>query len=167
MFQLLTALVYQGGVNDLAPRLLAVGFGIATVAAAYAVGARIYGRRAGLLAAVFTAVMPYLVMVGRQALLDGPMVFFTVLALWLVAVFVTEERRSALYAAGAVLGLAFITKETAIVLVPAVYAFLAVTPRVRVRLYDLGISLACSPPSGLPTHCPNRLRAAPRRAGTS
>ena len=142
LFQLLTALVYQAGVNDLAPRLLAVGFGIATVAAAYAAGAKIYGRRAGLLAAVFTSVMPYLVVVSRQALLDGPMVFFTAMALWLVAVFVIDQRKSALYAAGAALGLAFITKEAAIVLVPAVYAFLAVTPRVRVRLRDLGISLA-------------------------
>jgi hypothetical protein len=42
-----------------------------------------------------------------------------------------------------VLGLAFLTKETAILLLPAAYAFLAVTPSVRVRLKDLALSLAC------------------------
>lgn len=149
LFQLLVSLVYQFGVNDLAPRLVAVGFGLATVAAAYGAGARIYGRRAGLLTALFAAVMPYLVVVNRQALLDGPMVFFSVVALWLVAVFAAEERRSALYAAGAVMGLAFLTKETAVILVPAVYAFLAVTPAVRVRLVDLALSLGAFAAVGL------------------
>ena len=149
IFQLLVSLVYQFGVHDLTPRLLAVGFGLATVAAAYALGAKIYGRRAGLLTALFMAVMPYLVVVNRQGLLDGPMVFFTVVALWLVAKFVIEENSRALYAAGAVLGLAFLTKETAVLLVPAVYAFLAVTPSVRVSLADLALSLGSFAAVGL------------------
>lgn len=141
LFQLLVSIVYQSGVDDLTPRLLAVGFGLATVVAGYAAGAKIYGRRAGLLTALFLAVMPYLVVVNRQALLDGPMVFFSVVALWLMAKFVAEEQPWALYAAGAALGLAFTTKETAVLLVPAVYAFLAVTPSVRVRLADVALSL--------------------------
>lgn len=143
LFQLLVSAVYRVEVSQLAPRLLAVAFGLGTVAAGYGVGARIYGRRAGMLTALFLAVMPYLVLVNRQALLDGPMVFFSVVSLWLLARFAAEERPAALYAAGAALGLAFLSKETAVLLVPAAYAFLAVTPSVRVRLRDLAISLAC------------------------
>ena len=125
LFQLLVSLIYRVHVDELGPRLLAVAFGIATVVAGYGLGARIYGRTAGVLTALFLAVMPYLVIVNRQALLDGPMVFFSVVALWLLAKFAAEERPASLYAAAAVLGLAFLTKETAILLVPAAYAFLA------------------------------------------
>ena len=143
LFQLLVSLIYRIHVDELGARLLAVAFGLATVAAGYGLGARIYGRTAGVLTALFLAVMPYLVIVNRQALLDGPMVFFSVVALWLLAKFVAEERPAALYAAAGALGLAFLTKETAILLVPAAYAFLALTPSVRVRLKDLALSLAC------------------------
>jgi hypothetical protein len=127
-----------------------VAFGLATVAVGYAAGARIYGRQAGLIAALLLAAMPYLVVVNRQALLDGPMAFFTVLALWLLARLADEERPGMLYGAGAALGLAFISKETAIVLIPAAYAFLALTPGVRVRLKDLWIFFGCIAVVALP-----------------
>ncbi len=142
LFQMLISVVYEFHVGDLAPRLLAVAFGLATVAAGYGLGTRIYGRTAGILTALLLAVMPYLVVVNRQALLDGPMAFFSVAALWLLARFAAEGNKLFLYAAGATLGLAFLSKETAILLVPAVYAFLAVTPSVRVAFKDLVLSLA-------------------------
>jgi hypothetical protein len=150
LFQMATSLAYRFHVSDLAPRVLAVAFGLATVAAGYAAGSRIYGRRAGLITALLLAAMPYLVVVNRQALLDGPMAFFTVVALWLLARLAAEGRPGALYGAGAALGLAFISKETAIVLIPAAYAFLALTPSVRVRLKDLWIFFGCIAAVALP-----------------
>lgn len=141
LFQVLISIVYQFHVSDFGPRLLAVAFGLATVVAGFGVGSRIYGRTAGILTALFLALMPYLVVVNRQALLDGPMVFFSLVALWLLAKFVVSGRPAMLYAAGAALGLAFLTKETAVLLVPAVYAFLSLTPSVRVRVRDLLLSL--------------------------
>jgi 4-amino-4-deoxy-L-arabinose transferase-like glycosyltransferase len=150
LFQMVTSLIYRVHVSDLAPRLLAVAFGLATVAAGYAAATRIYGRRAGLVAALLLAAMPYLVVVNRQALLDGPMVFFTVLALWLLAKFAAEENRRALHGAGAALGLAFISKETSVVLVPAAYAFLALTPSVRIRFRDLWTFFGCIAAVALP-----------------
>jgi 4-amino-4-deoxy-L-arabinose transferase-like glycosyltransferase len=150
LFQLATSLMYRIRVSDLSPRLLAVAFGLATVVVGYAAGARFYGRRAGVITALLLAVMPYLVVVNRQALLDGPMAFFSVLGLWFMARFAAENRRWLLYAAGASLGLAFISKETAIVLLPAAYAFLAVTPRVRVRLKEIAIFFGCFGAVALP-----------------
>jgi len=150
LFQLATSLMYRFRVSDLSPRLLAVAFGLATVAVGYAAGARFYGRRAGLITALLLAVMPYLVVVNRQALLDGPMAFFSVLGLYFMARFAAESRRWLLYAGGASLGLAFISKETAIVLLPAAYAFLAVTPSVRVRLKEIAIFFSCFAAVALP-----------------
>ncbi len=142
LFQMLVSLAYRVQVSDLAPRLIAVAFGLGTVVAGYAAASRIFGRRAAVMTALLLAVMPYLVVVNRQGLLDGPMVFFSVVALWLLARFAARERRADLYAAGAALGLAFLSKETAVLLVPAAYAFLALTPSVRVRVKDMLISFA-------------------------
>lgn len=150
LFQMAVSLVYRAHVGDLAPRVLAVAFGIGTVAMGYAAGARIYGRRAGFVAALLLAVMPYFVVVNRQALLDGPMTFFSVIALWLLARFAATGRRTELYGAGAALGLAFLSKETAVLLLPAAYAFLAVTPSVRVRLKDVAYFFGCFGAVSLP-----------------
>ncbi len=150
LFQMAVSLIYQIHVSDLAPRLLAVAFGLGTVAAGYAAATRIYGRRAGLVAALLLAAMPYLVVVNRQALLDGPMTFFSVLALALLARFAAEGRRRVLYAAGAALGLAFISKETSVVLIPAAYAFLAMTPSVHIRLKDVAAFFGCFAAVALP-----------------
>jgi 4-amino-4-deoxy-L-arabinose transferase-like glycosyltransferase len=48
-----------------------------------------------------------------------------------------------LYAAGAAVGLTFLTKETGIIIVGGVYAFLALSSEIRLRLRDLALSLGC------------------------
>lgn len=149
-FQMAVSLLYRIQMSDLTPRLLAAAFGLGTVAAGYAAGSRIYGYRAGQITALLLALMPYLVVVNRQALLDGPMAFFTVVALWLLAKFADEGRPRVLYAAGAALGLALISKETSIVMVPAAYAFLALTPSVRIRFRELVLFFASSAAVALP-----------------
>jgi glycosyltransferase involved in cell wall biosynthesis len=143
LFQMAVSLFYRIHVSDMAPRVLAAVFGLATVAVGYAAGARTYGRRAGIATALLLATMPYLVVVNRQGLLDGPMAFFSVVALWLMAKFSATGQRKALYAAGAALGLAFISKETSIVLLPAAYAYLALTPSVRAQFRDIAAFFGC------------------------
>jgi 4-amino-4-deoxy-L-arabinose transferase-like glycosyltransferase len=83
------------------------------------------------------------VVVTRQALLDGPMTTFAALTLYLLAQYAVTEQPRWLYAAGAGLGLTFLTKETAVVFLPAIYAFLALSPSIRVKLRDLAFSAGC------------------------
>jgi hypothetical protein len=135
LFQALLSVPYRfDGVSSIAGRLLSVGFGLATVWVTYAIGARLYGRRVGVLAALLIAVMPYTVVVSRQILLDGPMAFFAALALYLLVRFVQTAKVSWLYAAAVALGLATLSKETAILLVGGAYAFFALTRQIRLRL---------------------------------
>ena len=61
--------------------LIGVAVGLATVWLTYRLGSDLYGRRAGLIAALFMAVMPYHVVVTRQVLLDGPMALCATAAL--------------------------------------------------------------------------------------
>jgi asparagine N-glycosylation enzyme membrane subunit Stt3 len=136
------ALVIGLGVQEVGLRVLTAVIGILTVGLAFLLGRRLYGTRVGSLTALLVAVMPYHVVVTRQVLLDGPLVICTTLALYLVARFADSEHPPWLYAAGASMGLTFLAKETGLILLGAIYIFLALSPEIRVRIRDLLISLA-------------------------
>jgi putative flippase GtrA len=136
LFMTTVSIVYQGGVSPLAGRLVAVAFGLATIVVVYLLGSLLYGRRAGVIAALLMAVMPYHVVVSRQVLLDGPMVFFATLSLFLLAKFADSGRTAWLFSASATLGLTVLANERSIPLLAAVYAFFALTAIVRVKLRD-------------------------------
>lgn len=122
-------------------RFAVAATGVATVYLVYELGRLVYGPQTGLVAALLMALMPYHVVVTRQVLLDGPMTMFATLTLLLLARFVLTGHAGWLYASGAAMGLTFLSKETSIVLVFAIYAFLALTPEVLVRLRDLAIAV--------------------------
>lgn len=137
LYQTILSVVYRFVLTDFAARLLSVAFGIGAVVLTYALGFRLYGRRAGLLGAALLAVMPYHVIVTRQALLDGPEVFFATLVLYaLVRYSVTPTRLWILALAGS-LGLTFLTKETSALLLGSVFAYFALDPEIRVKFVDL------------------------------
>src|SRR5512138_2493743 len=140
LFQFILALVYAFGVSDVAGRLVAVAVGLATVYMTYRVGKLLYGVKAGLLAGLFFALMPYHVVVSRQVLLDGPLVFFTTLTLFFLARYAMTNRPAWIYLTGVGMGLTFLAKETGIIMVGAVYAFLALSREIPVKLKQLVIS---------------------------
>jgi 4-amino-4-deoxy-L-arabinose transferase-like glycosyltransferase len=134
LFQSLLSLWYQNGVVDVTGRYLAAGFGVATLFVVFAIGKLLYGFRAGLTAMLLLAVMPYHVTVTRQVLLDGPMVFFTTGALYLLLRYCRGLGKRWLVAAGAALGLAILTKETAVIVFGAVYCFFMLVHKIKVPL---------------------------------
>ncbi|HUF38712.1 MAG TPA: glycosyltransferase family 39 protein [Anaerolineales bacterium] len=142
LFQYLLSLVFQLGVSELAGRLLAALAGVTTVYLVYHLGANLYGRPVGALSALLLALMPYHAVVTRQVLLDGPMTMFTTLGLLLLVRYGREQKPSDLVAAGAALGLAFLTKETALLMFGSLYAFFALSPDIRLRIRDVLIAAA-------------------------
>jgi hypothetical protein len=142
LFQSLLSLPYQFGVADVVGRLLAAGFGVATLVVVYHLGKLWYGRRVGIAAMALLAVMPYHVTVSRQVLLDAPMVFFATAALYALVRYCTQHGTRWLVVAGALMGLAMITKETAIVLFGGVYCFFVLSQAVKVRLKPAALALA-------------------------
>lgn len=142
LFQSTLSLVFMFGGSDEASRLLSAALGIATLGVIYLVGQHLYGRRAGVLAALFMAVMPYHVIVTRQVLLDGPMVFCSALTLYTFVRFVKSTDARWLYATGAMLGLTVLAKETSILLAASMGVFLILMPSIHVRLRDVAVSLA-------------------------
>ena len=134
LFQLALSLTGTGRPTDFAARALPAAVGVATVLITYLLGQRLYGRPAGLLAALVLAVMPYHVLVSRQVLLDGPMTLGATVVLYCVARYASSTRPRWLIAAGGILGLTVLTKETSVVLLGGLYAFFALTSAVRIRL---------------------------------
>jgi len=139
LFQFLLALLYSWHYSDLVGRTAAVVVGLLTVVLAYAAGRRLYGRNAGLFAALILALMPYHVVVSRQVLLDGPMTMFATLALYAMALFGSSRSGRWLIAGAAAVGLTFLAKEIGFIMVGAVYAFLALSPRLPLRLRDVAV----------------------------
>lgn len=141
LFQFTLSLFYHLGASDLVARLLAVAFGLGAVYLTYRVGLELYGPQAGAISGLFMALMPYHVVVSRQALLDVPEVFFATLTLLAMVRYAITKRPIWLYATAGALGLTFLSKETAIVLLPAIYAFVALTPELGTRVKQVLISL--------------------------
>jgi len=141
LIQFLLALIYKIQFSDVAGRILAVAFGLGTVYLTYLAGKTLYGRLPGAMAALFIALMPYDVTVSRQFLLDGPMVFFGTLTLYMLARFSKNQKAEWFYAAAAALGLTFLAKETGIILVASVFVFLALSTSLRLRFRDLVVGM--------------------------
>ncbi len=140
LVQFVLSLIYRVYFSDLVGRLFAVTVGLGTVYVTYMVGKTLYGRLPGALAAAAMALMPYSVIVSRQLLLDGPMVFFGTLTMYMLARFGKSQKPAWLYASGVAMGLTFLSKETGIILVGAIFVFLALSPAIRIRIRDLIIA---------------------------
>ena len=141
LFQFALADVFSlTGVSALNARIVSAVAGILTVYVVYRLGRLLYDRPVGLIAALFLALMPYHVIVTRQVLLDGPMTLFATLALYTVAKYSITGERTWLYATGAALGLTFLSKETSVILLGAIFAFFALAPAIKVQIRDLALS---------------------------
>jgi len=142
LFQFILSLAFQFGVHDVVGRIISVAVGVATVGVVYQLGARLYRPRAGLIAGLFMALMPYHVVVTRQVLLDGPMTFFATLTLLMLVYYAQTGKAGWLVGTGVGLGLTFLSKEIAIILVGSVYAFLTLSPEIKTRPRHIVFSLA-------------------------
>jgi hypothetical protein len=135
---------YLHGVPDSAGRYVGAAFGLGTVVLVYILGRVLYDGRTGAVAALLLAVMPYHMTISREIMLDGPMTFFSTGSLICLAVAARTSRGRWLIAAGGCLGLAALSKETAIVLLGSGFVFLALSSRQwrPVRFPLLGAALA-------------------------
>ncbi|MPZ24843.1 MAG: phospholipid carrier-dependent glycosyltransferase, partial [Dehalococcoidia bacterium] len=125
LLQLLVGALFQFvGVSDLSARLLvALGFGMGSVILTGLLAKELYGPRVGLVAAAILATMPYHVVVSRQVLVDVPMAFFVLLALLAVAKGSKTRSGAWLVVAWAATGAAVLSKETGVLILPALGLF--------------------------------------------
>jgi len=131
LVQFLLSIVFHFGVSDVAARLVSVFMGLVAIPLVYLLGKQLFSHRVGLISAVALAVLPYHVVVSRQVLLDGPETTLFLLSMLLLARYVATNRAHYLYLAAVAGGLTFLAKETAILILLVVGAFVLMTPEVR------------------------------------
>jgi 4-amino-4-deoxy-L-arabinose transferase-like glycosyltransferase len=141
LFQSILSLGLRGHVDDWTVRSFPAAMGVLTVAVTYLLGARLYGRAAGIFAALDLAVMPYHVVVSRQVLLDGLMTLCATMVVYCVVRYRETIALRWLLAAGAMMGLTILSKETGAVLLGGLYVFFACTPAARLRVAHLLLSV--------------------------
>jgi 4-amino-4-deoxy-L-arabinose transferase-like glycosyltransferase len=144
LFQTALSVVYRLGGGDVAARLLVAALGVATVLVVFRLGRLLYGGRVGLVAALLLALMPYHVGVSRQVLLDAPMTFLATLTLLFLARFLVTRSARSLTAAGVLMGLTILTKETAVLLLGGVLTFAVLQPAVRPTLRQGAVALGAT-----------------------
>ncbi len=93
---------------------LVTAFGLGCVALVYALGALLYGRRTGLVAAALFGLMPWHVYMSRIFLIDNQYLFLSLLFLVVGVLAVRRNSEKLVVAAGAVFALAFLTKLFAV-----------------------------------------------------
>lgn len=141
LVQLVISIVFRiAGVHAILARDVCVLFGVGLVLMIGVVAGVIAGRWVALIAMLFTALSPYPIAISRQVLLDGPEAFFVAVYLVFLCLYVTRSRPIWLWAASLAAGLAFLSKETAILIAPAFLIFLVLSPKVPLRWRELLIA---------------------------
>lgn len=102
--------------------LIPIFFSVMTVIVIYELGAKLFDRTAGIVAALFYATIPVSVMVGRNIQTDPVYVFFLCSSLltYLTATDKENPRPALMALAGLLFGLAFYSKQFAALLLPAI-----------------------------------------------
>ena len=141
LYQYTLSLVFRVfGFSEVAGRNLSAVFGVATLYVAYLIGKRLAGRAAGLVAAAILAVMPFHIIVARQALLESPMTLFYAASIYaLIRYFDALDSDASTrlarwgwaFAIGSFAGLSFMSKEVAVIVVPMVFVAVMVTSHFR------------------------------------
>ncbi len=136
LFQFSVSILYiLFGVSDTLARIISVIFGVMTVIITYFIGRILYTRReVGFFAALLLALLPYHIIVTRQAMVDVPFSFFFSLTIFFMAIYIKSNsgNQKWLLAVGASAGLSFLSKEVGfLTLIASIVSLLLLNKRIQ------------------------------------
>lgn len=124
--------VLVGGISIPVVRFMPLVVGLLTVATSYFFAKSLYGKREAVLASLFMAFIFYPVWMSLFIDVDGNVLaLFSLLTLFAFHKTETTKKRWWLIAGGVFLGLAFLSKYSAVLLVPALLLYDAVSCRLK------------------------------------
>ncbi len=148
----LSALRIAGIYDPVGIRLAQVYLGTLIIWLVYALGGRIFDRKTATTAAFITAVYPYYIYMTGTILAATLLTGLVLLATWVLHKAVMENRLGLVCAGGVIMGLAVLTKPSAMTFVVAVVAWLvyvfAKTPREKITgpvLFAVAVLLTITP----------------------
>ncbi|MDD5430888.1 MAG: glycosyltransferase family 39 protein [Candidatus Pacebacteria bacterium] len=110
------------GESNFGFRISSALFGIASVYLIYLIGSLLFSKRAGLLAAVVSAVTVSSVQISRVGMLESYLIFFMLLAVYFFIRALKEDKY--LIWTGVAIGLGLLTKYNMFILIPAFFTYL-------------------------------------------
>ncbi|MBC5806354.1 MAG: ArnT family glycosyltransferase [Candidatus Eremiobacter antarcticus] len=120
------------GVHEIFLRLIVIAFSLATIPLLFALGAELYSRRAGLIAALLFAITPGAVYYGRAILPESDMIFFGFGALLFWWRWCARRRAGDFALATLFAALAWLAKPPALLLLAPMLAVSVARSRARV-----------------------------------
>lgn len=124
------------GSSDFGLRMLHVLLGTATVLVIYWIAREAFSERAGLWAAAVLSVDQFHASWSRSFMPEIVMLFFSALALRTFLHLLEVQRRRDWVLLGVWLGLAYLGKETGVLMIPILWGLLIITPRCRWILFS-------------------------------
>ncbi len=151
-FWLMSASSFVFGLTEFALRLPSALFGIAAIALQYLAGRRVGDRTAGLLAALLLLGVPQFVAYSRLAMMDVPVTTLGMLSV--VLLLYGETRPAFMISAGAIFGLAILTKSVAAFLfLPGLLSIAIAKHGVRfLHSKEIGLAIFAALAVALPWH---------------
>ncbi len=140
LFQFALSLVYRFEFIDIAGRYVAAVFGLLTIPVTYLFGKDLFGRRVALTGAAFLAIMPYHVVVSRQALLEAPLALFFTVTMFAFARYRITRRVGWALMIGVAAGMTFLSKEVGILVLGVVAVVVLVEGRYSIRHLLAGVA---------------------------
>jgi 4-amino-4-deoxy-L-arabinose transferase-like glycosyltransferase len=127
-------------------RLGAIILGCITLILAFKIGQKIHSDRVGFISAFLFTLSPYLFLIsGTFILPDTPLLFFFMLALWLIITIfddkITTKKANKLLVLGLVIGLAILSKYTAIFLWIGIGLYILLHKRNYLKQWQLYVSI--------------------------
>lgn len=117
------------GAGDFAVRIVNPILGAMAVFLIYALGRMMFGKNTGLIAAALLSVSPIAWFYDERILLETPANFFAILTMAAFYYGFEHKNNTALYASGAFAILGFLSKQTAIFVVPAIALYLVASKK--------------------------------------
>lgn len=115
-------------------RLFGLAVGLGSIAMTYLLGKRIFNTKVGLIAALMQSIYPVMIYFEAELLLDPLFTLVLQLAVYRLLVWRESKRMTDAFSTGLLLGLASITRPTALVFIPLV-VFLGMVSFKKVRLW--------------------------------
>ncbi|MFH1890248.1 MAG: glycosyltransferase family 39 protein, partial [Candidatus Kuenenbacteria bacterium] len=129
------------GDNPLAARLPFILAGLAVLYVLFLINKQIFSRQAALLTAVLMAVMSFSVWMADTGFLEGILILFIALSLFFWIKFITSQKNFYLYFWSASVGMALITKYTALFILPLFFIHMLVYKRKIFKAKELYLGL--------------------------
>lgn len=114
------------GDDLLVARLVSLLFSLGTGLVTYRLGARLYDKKTGLIAAFFLFTFPLVMRLSATAMVEPALTFFFTFTLYLVLQWIDHRRWRHLGAVGLVVGIGLLTKYTMVFVLPVAVGFILI-----------------------------------------